>query len=169
MLTIVTNSSNGSATFDNSHRYRYSLTRRWTTTCDRSVTFIMLNPSQADADRDDPTLRACSQFAKHWGYTQLEVVNLFAYRTTQPSELTQIPDPIGPENDRYVSKAVEIADRVILAWGNWGTLLNRAQFVTSLLSPHSRKLYCLERNRTGQPRHPLYIKRTIQPRVWINS
>ena len=168
MLTIVTNSSGGAATFDEHKRYRYGLTRYWATSCDDSnqVTFIMLNPSQADAERDDPTIRACSQFAQGWGYDQLNVVNLFAYRSPHPSALKQTPDPVGPANDRCLVAAVESADRVILAWGNWGSLLNRDQAVMNLLQPHRHKLYYLMCNRSGQPRHPLYIKRTTQPKTW---
>ena len=168
MLTIVTNSPAGSATFDASGRYRYRLTRSWATDRETSpqVTFIMLNPSEADAEQDDPTIRACSQFAQSWGYTQLTVVNLFAYRTALPSVLRQVKNPIGFDNDRHVMDAVELADKAILAWGNQGVLLNRDQTVINSISPYSHKLYCLKRNRTGQPCHPLYIKRTTVPLIW---
>ena len=104
MSIIVTKSSNGSATFDQSGRYRYQLTRFWGSLSQppHQVAFIMLNPSQANAEQDDPTIRACSQFAKRWGYNQLNIVNLFAYRATQPSMLTKANDPIGPDNDRFL-------------------------------------------------------------------
>ncbi|MBT9317538.1 DUF1643 domain-containing protein [Leptothoe spongobia] len=166
MLTIVTNYLGGSATFDISHKYRYRLTRSWSDTNTSQVTFIMLNPSQANAEQDDPTIRACSQFAQSWGYTHLSVVNLFAYRTSQPSNLKLELDPIGPDNDRYLIAAAETAKQVILAWGNWGTLLNRAQTIAQLLTPHRHKLYCLKHNRSGQPRHPLYIRRNTTPILW---
>lgn len=167
MLTIVTNSTKGSAIFDPSHRYRYCLTRSWPgPNPSHQVTFIMLNPSQANADQDDPTIRACSQFARRWGYHQLSIVNLFAYRTPQPKTLQQASDPIGPDNDYYLLQAAESAHKVILAWGNWGTFLKRDQTVVKLLSSHHHKLHCLMRNNSGQPRHPLYIKRTIQPKPW---
>lgn len=168
MLTIVTNSSKGSATFDITRCYRYCLTRSWPDTrqTHHQVTFIMLNPSRANADQDDPTIRACLQFAQHLGYTQLTVVNLFAYRTPHPSDLQQASDPIGPDNDRHLIAATQSAEKVILAWGNWGTLMNRAKAVVTLLSPYRHKLYCLGRNCTEQPRHPLYIKRTTKPQLW---
>ncbi|NEQ52785.1 MAG: DUF1643 domain-containing protein [Leptolyngbya sp. SIO3F4] len=166
MSTIVTNSPVGSAIFDSSHKYRYCLTRSWPANHVSQVTFIMLNPSQANAEQDDPTLRACSQFAKAWGYTQLTVVNLFAYRTSKPENLASETDPIGPSNDRYLLAATDASKQVILAWGNWGTLLNRAQAVVQLLKPYRSKLYCLSYNRSGQPRHPLYIKRNTTPLAW---
>ena len=112
MLTIVTNSLKGSAIFDVSRRYRYCLTRSWVTNDQKphQITFIMLNPSTANAERDDPTIRACSQFAQTWGYNQLEVVNLFAYRTHQPSALSQASNPIGPENDSYLLASTRTAE-----------------------------------------------------------
>ena len=169
MLTIVTNSLKGSAIFDVSQRYRYCLTRFWADANEpvHQVTFIMLNPSQADAEKDDPTIRACSQFAQAWGYNQLNVVNLFAYSTSQPSGLLKIADPIGPRNDHYLLRAVESADKVILAWGNWGSLLNRDQAVVTLLTPYCHKLHYLSRNHSGQPRHPLYTKRTTSLKLWF--
>ena len=98
----------------------------------------MLNPSQADAERDDPTIRACSQFAQRWGYHQLNIVNLFAYRTPHPSNLQQTSEPIGPDNDHYLLQATESANKVILAWGKIGrahvwTPVTRPDLVCRLL------------------------------------
>lgn len=171
MLTIVTKSSNGSATFDESGCYRYHLTRSWNTNghIPNPVTFIMLNPSQANAEQDDPTIRACSQFAQRWGYNQLNVVNLFAYRATQPSLLPKATDPIGPANDRFLLEAAETTHQIILAWGNRGQLLKRHQTVLELLACYRHKLHCLARNHSGHPRHPLYIKRNIMPQPWNST
>lgn len=150
------------AVFDRTGRYRYCLERRWQAK-GSSVAFVMLNPSQADASRDDPTLRACMQFAQRWEHAALCVVNLFSYRTPHPAVLKQANDPIGDENDRYLLQAVEAADQVVLAWGNWGSLARRDRTVLTLLTPHQAKLTYLQLNRSGQPRHPLYIKRSVLP------
>lgn len=146
------------AIFDETGGYRYQLGRRWQP-AGKTVAFVMLNPSRADAAIDDPTLRACLQFAQRWNYAALSVVNLFAYRTPHPTALKMAKDPVGKENDVYVSEAAELADKVVLAWGNWGGLYERDRAILSLLSPHKHKLTYLQLNRSGQPRHPLYIKR----------
>ncbi len=96
------------ADFDGTGAYRYSLWREWDSRRP-IVAFVMLNPSTADAAKDDPTIRRCASFARSWGYGSLEVVNLFAYRASEPKRLRQTPDPIGPANDDYL---VDAADRV---------------------------------------------------------
>src|SRR5207237_5457574 len=69
------------ASFSRDRRYRYRLWRRWDA-ARPVVAFVMVNPSTADAGRDDPTIRRCIGFARSWGYGRLEVVDLFAYRGT---------------------------------------------------------------------------------------
>lgn len=167
LITDLTteNAIERTAHFDATGRYRYSLGRQWRRHGPQ-VTFIMLNPSQADAERDDPTLRACLQFAQRWEYASLAVVNLFAYRTPHPKALVKAAEPVGAGCDRALLTAATAADRIILAWGNWGKLLDRDRAVLKLLMPHQHKLYCLGRNQTQQPRHPLYVKRTTEPIPW---
>jgi hypothetical protein len=165
---------NKDAVIDSTGLYRYSLWREWDANTPR-IAFIMLNPSRADAAIDDPTIRRCIGFAKDWGYGSLEVVNLFAYRAQHPKILQQIPDPIGPENDRYLQEAVERCDRgsdlakparVIVAWGNWGRLKGRNEEV--LRAMRSRTIYCLGITSKGQPRHPLYVRSNTNP-VYYDS
>lgn len=148
------------AIFDETHAYRYLLWRRWQAS-GSTVAFILLNPSTADAQHNDPTIRRCLQFAIDWGFGSMEVVNLFAYRTPHPSHLKAARQPVGPETDRYLLQSVTKASQIIVGWGNWGTLLDRDQTVLALLQ--SMPLCCLGTNRSGQPRHPLYTKRDLQP------
>jgi hypothetical protein len=75
----------GDAVFSADGRYRYRLTRDLGGKT--TVTFIMLNPSTADANLDDPTIRRCKGFAKDWGYGRLIIVNLFAFRATDPRDM----------------------------------------------------------------------------------
>jgi hypothetical protein len=148
------------AVFDSTGRYRYTLWRSWNPDASRLV-FVMLNPSTADAHTNDATIRRCIQFAQAWGYGALEVVNLFALVATYPQTLRQAADPIGAECDRYLLEAAFRGDRVVLAWGNWGQLHRRDEGVLNLLS--QQKLYCLGMNQSGQPRHPLYLRKDIKP------
>ncbi len=114
----------------------------------------MLNPSTADADVDDPTIRRCITFAQDWGYAALEVVNLFAYRTPSPRMLFAHEDPVGIGNAEHVLAAASSADVVIAAWGG-------AKGLT--LPSLDRELHCLRVNKDGSPRHPLYVRSDTHP------
>lgn len=147
------------AVLDPTGLYRYTLWREWDPAGLR-VAFVMLNPSAADARRDDPTIRRCIAFAHAWGYGSLEVVNLFAYRTSRPATLQTVPDPIGPEADRYLLAAAYRAQLVVAAWGVHGSLRGRDQAALRLLAG---PLHCLGTTRRGHPRHPLYLSRETVP------
>ena len=141
--------------------YRYVLRRVWDGG-PGSVTFVMLNPSTADATLDDPTIRRCVGFAKSWGYGELRVVNLFALRATDPEKLRQAVDPVGPDNDRQILETVAGSEQVVLAWGatieKWKRsmrLRERPSIVKTMLEPY--KPCCLGLTNGGHPKHPLYV------------
>ena len=144
--------------------YRYSLWRQWNSKS-KTIAFIMLNPSRADAKVNDPTVTRCINFAKAWGYDRLEVVNLFAYRTPHPSLLKQATEPIGKDNDHFILESVSHSERVILAWGNQGTWQQQDVHVLKLLTNQTR-IYSLGITKKGCPRHPLYLRQESQPQIF---
>ncbi|MBW4692046.1 MAG: DUF1643 domain-containing protein [Lyngbya sp. HA4199-MV5] len=155
------------AEFDATGRYRYLLWRSWDEQATR-VGFVMLNPSRADGVVNDPTVRRCLGFARSWGFGRLDVVNLFAYCATQPRELRQVIDPVGRENDRYLAQLAERVDQIVLAWGNDGGLQSRDRAVMALWGDRI-PTYCLGITKQGQPQHPLYLRRDVQPMPWLQS
>jgi len=140
------------ALFSPCGRFRYLLSRRWDTGRG-TVLWIMLNPSTADAERDDPTIRRCIGFSRLWGFGAMEAVNLFALRATDPRELGRADDPVGPLNDRHIADAAAGAAAVIAAWGAHPLAASRTGEVRPLLPGSVR---CLGRTASGAPRHPLY-------------
>jgi hypothetical protein len=168
-------------------KYRYRLDRNWfngdlladggaggvdVSMSARACVFIMLNPSTADGDKDDPTIRRCVGFAKAWGYFALTVVNLYAYRATDPVALLQVgPSAIGPENDAYVLDAVNHAPLAVAAWGaSTQPIPEQAERITDLcrkINPLAFSVLGLTRN--GHPRHPLYVKGSTRPSVWTSE
>jgi hypothetical protein len=155
----VTDFMHGSAVFSDCARYRYVLRRKWDAGR-RSVLFVGLNPSTADATLNDPTIRRCIRFAQDWGYGSLVMANLFAYRVTEPSLLPRVDDPVGPLNNRWLAMLRKQADLVIAAWGVHGTLLARNDQVLAQLS----EVHCLGLTKAGHPKHPLYLPATVTPR-----
>lgn len=145
--------------------YRYQLSRMWSP-APRDV-WIMLNPSTADADVDDPTIRRCMRFSRDWGAGGIVVVNLFALRATDPNELRRHPDPIGPDNDAAIARAVTIArargGNVIVAWGSHVMAVHRGRHVRDLVGD---PLLCLGTTRGDHPRHPLYVRASTVPVAW---
>jgi hypothetical protein len=140
-------------------KYRYILSREWAPE-GTTVTFIGLNPSTADAVNDDPTIRRCVGFAKTWGAARLLMVNLFAFRSTDPSQLKVVRNPVGDENDRCLYQAVAESHLVIAAWGADGRLYDRG---TDILKRYSGRLHVLGLTKAGLPRHPLYLPKSAQP------
>lgn len=146
-------------------RYRYRLTREWSD--EPPDTFVMLNPSTADADEDDATIRKCVRYAQRWGYGSLVVVNLYAWRTTDPRTLPVGPEAIGPDTDGWLSQAaldaLDSGGPLVAAWGTKA----QAQRVEDVLKlPGMSRLSCLSITRDGHPGHPLYLRNTAPLVDW---
>lgn len=151
----------GRATFDETRTYRYTLHRRWAARGER-ICFCLLNPSTADEFKLDPTLTRCLGYARRWGFNAMEVVNIFALRSTDPGALREHDDPVGPGNDRAIRTAARRADRVVVGWGAHGALLDRGDAVADLLAPICDPV-CFGLTNAGAPRHPLYLRKDLEP------
>jgi hypothetical protein len=147
-----------SAEFSPCRTYRYLLTRKWDVR-KYSAMFIGLNPSTADENIDDPTIRRCIQYAKDWGYGGLIMANLFAFRATDPSVMMDADDPIGSDNDYWLRDAASRAGIGVAAWGVHGKLLKRNQHVLNMVPG----LHYLRLTKDGHPGHPLYLPKNLKP------
>ncbi len=146
--------------------YRYTLHR------ERSegsgmINFLMLNPSTADLETNDPTVERCQRRAFQMGYKKVVVTNLFALRSTDPKKLYKTADPIGPDNDFHILRCAAVADMVICAWGTHGDFKHRGYEVRLMLGKANIPLWCLKLTKTGIPAHPLYISYNVEPKPWI--
>lgn len=149
--------------------YRYRLWRGWDRSRVAICVFVMLNPSTADADQDDPTIRRCVAFAKRLGCTGIEVINLFAWRATSPKELLAIGperDPCGSGNQRAFLDALAHPKMIVCAWGAHGTHLGQDQTALGWIDQYNDRgapVVALGLTKKGQPRHPLYLPSDAQP------
>jgi hypothetical protein len=151
-----------SAIFSDCGSYRYVLRRVWDYRRPW-VCWVMLNPSTADGEADDNTIRKCVRFSDGWGYGGIVVVNLFAMRATKPKKLYKHTDPIGPENDHYIATWTGGVKLVVGAWGTHGVYKNRGREVADTLRLVRIPLYCLSVTKSGQPGHPLYLNGDLEP------
>ena len=159
--------------------YRWWLRRQWQPHLP-ALLFIGLNPSRADGQRDDPTLRRIVGFARRWGFGSVTVLNLFARISPSPATLKRSADPVGGANDRWLrqvfdehcSGAARGGRGVIwLGWGNQGAWRGRDRQVLALMddsvvyggASHPPELLCLGLTAAGQPRHPLYVASATLP------
>lgn len=144
-------------------RYRYSLWREWGHGSEPKVAFLMCNPSIADALQDDATIRKCTGFAKRWGMGGLVVVNLFAYRATDPNALGALTmaEAVGPENKRALEFALNQVTKVVYAWGSCGNAKTKrlvaARVAGSWLAGFSTPPECFGWTADGRPKHPLML------------
>jgi hypothetical protein len=146
-------------------RYRYKLDIIW----DPSIppqAFIGLNPSTADEENDDPTVRRCINFAKKWGAGGLRMLNAYSYRSTDPKILKSMSSPYCPMFENYDLNALcdGTFKNPIAAWGvhvDDGLPDHQFNLLDKILH---RRLDCLGKNKNGTPKHPLYLKSDTMPR-----
>lgn len=155
-------------------RYRYVLEREWEPE-GASVCWVMLNPSTADADVDDPTIRRCLRFTKRWAASDPElgigcmtVVNLFAWRSTSPNVLLDLTleEMSGPDNGRHLREQIERASFVVVGWGGFYRKLAGRPLVEQIVSDVGVPLFCLGTTTAGDPRHPLYVPGDTNRQPW---
>lgn len=147
-------------------RYRYGLRRQWFGVGPRAL-FIMLNPSTADAELDDPTIRRCIGFARRFGCSGVDVVNLYAWRATKPADLWTADDPVGPKNDEWLTRAFRAArllDAPVVA--AWGAHARPGRVAEVLSLPYADRLQALGVTKAGAPRHPLYLRADADLTPW---
>ncbi|MDY8137584.1 DUF1643 domain-containing protein [Aquimarina sp. 2201CG5-10] len=138
-------------------KYRYRLWRIWDESKPK-VMFIMLNPSLADAERDDPTIRRCINFAISWGFGGIYVGNIHPYRSTDPRKLKKVMNTYGKNNVVHIVSMLDKCQVVVCAWGN----NERPPEYFKELS----KLHYLELSKNGTPKHPLYLKADLKPKKY---
>jgi len=155
------------ARFSPDRLYRYRLEREVAPFSEGTVCFILLNPSTADEEQDDPTIRRCMAYARAWGYRHLVVVNLFGYRATDPRELRKVSDPQGPGNGHEVFLAAQAADLVVGGWGTHGSYRNQGRNTVEMLRHRHVAVHALGLTKGGEPVHPLYQRADLRAEVLL--
>lgn len=154
----------GSAIWGGGGKYRYVLRRKFLFGS-KTLAFIMLNPSTATHEKSDPTVTRCEGYARKWGFGELVVLNLFAYRSTDPKALKTAEDPVGPENNDYIKAECVQAALTICGWGVHGQLFDRGKEVLEMVRPFQP--HYLQLTKDGIPGHPLYLKGDLKPKLYV--
>lgn len=159
------------AVFSPCMAYRYWLEWRWSEA--PALIVWMLNPSTADHQKLDPTISGLVKRAKRWGYGAVIVINLFAYRATDPRDMKAQADPIGPANDALseiaIARSIDSGFPIVCGWGNHGLHRGRDSWARDLARLRACPLSAFAITGEGQPQHPLYIAHDIRPEPWTIS
>lgn len=147
-------------------KYRYFLYRCWDPLLPQ-LTFMMLNPSKADAFSNDPTIRKCIGFSTKNGYGGIRVLNLFAFRTTYPKELKAAGYPVGPDSEEIYAEKIRPSDHVVFAWGANARGLQRADEMRAYFRQRDIIPWVLHELADGTPAHPLMLPYTCKLRQWV--
>lgn len=141
--------------------YRYLL--GWPTGVDndRICIFVLANPSTATADELDPTVTRCIDYARAWKYGWCWVLNVRAFRATDPKAVPRTREAIGPSNDTIIEAFVRCAQLVVCGWGKLGGA--RGPVVLELIRKAGKTPHALKLNDDGSPRHPLYLAKNLKP------
>lgn len=149
--------------------YRYRLERE-ISDAQWAVAFLMINPSTADAEHDDPTIRKVKGFATRFGAGRVIVGNQFAFRATDIKELRTAREPIGPDNDRHLEQIMRDADMHVVAWGALAklpeTLRKRWQDIVRIADRVGCELQCIGTNQDGHPTHPVLTGYDVPLTKW---
>lgn len=168
------------AIFSADRVWRYALWRKW----DSSLPPLMvvgLNPSTADETVDDPTVRRCLGYAREWGFGSLRMLNAFSYRATDPSDMFEAlahmkPSVMNASNavnldylETLAWATVKQNGAVLAAWGNHGAWMGQDALVTEAITRKGVGVACLGKTNTGQPKHPLYLRRDAKPVAFLGD
>lgn len=160
---------NRTATISACGFYRYRLDREW----DRGLGNLyagLINPSTADAYEDDATVRGLVARAKKLGFGSLTIWNAFAVRSSNPADIYQHTDPVGPLNNHFIKEILEECKSgdaaCFVGWSHHGNHLGRADKIVSLAKEVGVPLYCVGVNADGSPRHPLYVRHDAVLTLW---
>lgn len=142
--------------------YRYALWRIWDSTKPFWM-MVLLNPSTATEEQNDPTIARCCVRAQQGRAGGLVVVNSGAIRETNSDNACGAPDPIGPHNRLWVRALIPTCSTHIAGWGPKAARFGGDRVIREIFEESKVVLYALRVNRDGSPRHPLYISYDAQP------
>ena len=161
-----------SADFSECGNYRYRLDRKLDFNGSKTYAFLGINPSTAGKDDNDPSLARMLIHARNNGANHCIVGTVFSWISSDVSELARINDPLGLERDKYLHGIIKDADVLVVCWGNKSkvpmSLRHHFDIVLSTLVKSGKPLMCLAKNKSGDPKHPLYAS-TSSPLIQFLS
>lgn len=144
--------------------FRYWLLRYWNEALPL-MALIGSNPSTADEEKNDPTIRKEIGFAGRLGFGGILKLNVGAFRATDPKDWKAARDPFGPENsiDHLQGYIVKWQPSIVVAaWGRPCLTSERGRHRAETIKKSILGMKCWGRNADRSPRHPLMLAYTTE-------
>jgi len=186
-LEAIVDGYQNTVVFSRDMKYRYLLQWEWDPTS-APLIVVMLNPSTADHLTMDPTIRRVVALAKRHGFGSVIVVNIAAFRATDPKDLVaqhklattapdaDVPNIWGSENWEFLMGAFEVAPElrmgskpILVGWGAHEIVdeTGAGPMLTGSMMANKITPFCLGKTKSGAPKHPLYIANSVDPEPWL--
>ena len=144
--------------------YRYVLGTRGK----KPLICIGINPSTAEPDNLDPTLKSVERIALNNGYDSFIMFNVYAQRATRPKDMERT------RNETLHRANMEAFDYILslspspAVWAAWGNIIEERNYLKDCLADmleigkkHGALWFTAgKRSVKGHPHHPLYLKAT---------
>lgn len=146
-MTTLFDTGSG-AMFSECGKYRYALWRIWDDALPKAMC-IGLNPSTANATKNDNTISLLIAMLTKLGFGGFYMTNLFAWISSNPNDLLTCDDPIS-ENDNHLKAVRNYCQTVIACWGSFKQIGERADVVIKMFD----NIKCFGTTSNGSPWHP---------------
>ena len=147
--------------------YRYVLGTRG----ENPVICAGINPSTAEPDNLDPTLKSVSRIAAANAFDSWMMFNVYAQRATRPDDMdTERNELLHHENMEAFRTLLQLAacsGRKPIVWAAWGAIIEKRSWLMDCV----RDMYMLGEDfgalwvcagkcsKAGHPHHPLYLRK----------
>jgi len=151
--------------------YRYLLGTRG----ENPLICIGINPSTAEPDNLDPTLKSVQRIADGNGFDSFLMFNVYAQRATRPDDMDRaLNEALHRANMaafRYVLGNVGKGHRPAV-WAAWGTIIEKRPYLPQCVremaaigEEYGARWLCAGKcSNKGHPHHPLYLRKEEQVR-----
>lgn len=124
----------------------------------------MHNPSTADGEKDDATLRRIIRYTRDWGYGGLYVGNLSPQRTSDKKRVKSVNKEINELNTIYIKSMMELTGLWVHAYGLPSFKVPKKFYRTFIKNP--KKIHYLTLTKEGYPGHPLRLSAQLKPQPY---
>ena len=143
--------------------YRYILGTRG----ENPLICIGINPSTAEPDNLDNTLKSVERIALGNGFDSFIMFNVYAQRATDPDAMERSCNPLLHRENLEAFRYVLSISKRPAVWAAWGAIIEKrgylAQCVRDMVmvgQNYGAQWYCAGAiTKKGHPHHPLYLRR----------